>query len=41
MVIVNPPFGLDKEARPLLDWLWQAMSPEKEGGTRCDWLVAE
>jgi 23S rRNA (adenine2030-N6)-methyltransferase len=41
MVIVNPPFGLDKEARPLLDWLWQALSPQKEGGTRCDWLVTE
>ena len=41
MVIVNPPFGLDKEARPLLDWLWQAMSLEKEGGTRCDWLVPQ
>ena len=41
MVIVNPPFGLDKEARPLLDWLWQALSPNKEGGTRCDWLISE
>ena len=41
MVIVNPPYGLDKEARPLLDWLWQAMSLEKEGGTRCDWLISE
>ena len=41
MVIVNPPFGLDQEVRPLLDWLWQAMSLEKEGGTRCDWLVPE
>lgn len=41
MVIVNPPFGLDQEARPLLDWLWQALSPQKEGGTRCDWLVTE
>ena len=41
MVIVNPPFGMDKEARPLLDWLWQALSPQKEGGTRCDWLVSE
>ena len=41
MVIVNPPFGLDKEARPLIDWLWQALSPQKEGGTRCDWLVTE
>lgn len=41
MIVVNPPFGLDKEAPPLLDWLWQALSPQKEGGTRCDWLVTE
>lgn len=41
MVIVNPPFGLDREAPPLLDWLWQALSPQREGGTRCEWLVPE
>lgn len=41
MIVVNPPFGLDKEAPPLLDWLWRALSPEKEGGTRCEWLVPE
>ena len=41
MIVVNPPFGLDKEAPPLLDWLWRAMSPEKQGGTRCEWLVPE
>lgn len=41
MIVVNPPFGLDREAPPLLDWLWQVLSPQKEGGTRCDWLVPE
>ncbi|MGA0116522.1 MAG: 23S rRNA (adenine(2030)-N(6))-methyltransferase RlmJ [Burkholderiales bacterium] len=41
MIIVNPPFGLDREMPPLLDWLWQALSPEKQGGTRCEWLVPE
>jgi len=41
MIVVNPPFGLDREAPPLLDWLWQALSPEKAGGTRCEWLVRE
>ncbi len=41
MIVVNPPFGLDQEAPPLLDWLWQALSPEKQGGTRCEWLVSE
>lgn len=41
MIVVNPPFGLDREAPPLLDWLWRAMSPDKHGGTRCEWLVTE
>lgn len=41
MIVVNPPFGLDREAPPLLDWLWRALSPEKQGGTRCEWLVPE
>jgi hypothetical protein len=25
----------------LLEWLWQALSPEGKGGTRCEWLVRE
>lgn len=41
MIVVNPPFGLDREAPPLLDWLWQALSPRGEGHTRCEWLVTE
>lgn len=41
MIIVNPPFGFDREAPPLLDWLWQALSQQQEGGTRCEWLVPE
>jgi 23S rRNA (adenine2030-N6)-methyltransferase len=41
MIVVNPPFGFDREAPSLLDWLWQAMSPEKQGGIRCEWLVPE
>jgi len=41
MIVVNPPYGLDREMPPLLDWLWRAMSPEKQGGTRCEWLVPE
>lgn len=41
MIVVNPPYGLDQEAPPLLDWLWRALSPEKQGGTRCAWLVPE
>lgn len=41
MIIVNPPFGLEREMPPLLDWLWRALSPEREGRTRCEWLVRE
>jgi 23S rRNA (adenine2030-N6)-methyltransferase len=41
LLVVNPPFGLDREAPPLLDWLWRALSPERQGGTRCEWLVPE
>ncbi|RPJ43991.1 MAG: 23S rRNA (adenine(2030)-N(6))-methyltransferase RlmJ [Betaproteobacteria bacterium] len=41
MIVVNPPFGLDREAPPLLDWLWRALSAEQRGGTRCVWLVPE
>lgn len=41
MVIVNPPFGLEREMPPLLDWLWRALSPDHEGRTRCEWLVRE
>jgi 23S rRNA (adenine2030-N6)-methyltransferase len=41
MLIVNPPFGFDEEARSMLDWLWRALTPAGEGGHRVRWLVAE
>lgn len=41
MLVVNPPYGLDEEAPSLLNWLWRVLSPEKTGGTRCEWLVSE
>ena len=41
LLVINPPYGLDEEAPPLLDWLWRALSPEGEGGVRCEWLVRE
>lgn len=41
MLVINPPFGLDQEAKPLLDWLWHALAPEGEGGVRVRWLVPE
>ncbi len=41
MVVVNPPFGLDGEARVLLKWLWEQLAEAGTGGFRVDWLVRE
>jgi 23S rRNA (adenine2030-N6)-methyltransferase len=41
MLVVNPPFGLDQEARPMLDWLWKMLSEAQTGGVRVEWLVPE
>lgn len=41
MLVVNPPWKFDAEARPLLDWLAQAMSQGAGSGSKVDWLVPE
>lgn len=41
MVIVNPPYQLDKQLAELLPWLWQILSPQAEGKWRVEWLVEE
>jgi len=41
LLVVNPPFGFEQEAGPLLGWLWRALSREQEGGVRVRWLVPE
>jgi 23S rRNA (adenine2030-N6)-methyltransferase len=41
LLVVNPPFGFEQEAKPLLGWLWGALSREREGGVRIRWLVPE
>jgi 23S rRNA (adenine2030-N6)-methyltransferase len=41
MLVVNPPWKFEVEARPLLDWLWQALAPDGAGGVRVDWLAPE
>jgi 23S rRNA (adenine2030-N6)-methyltransferase len=41
MIVVNPPWHFDTEARALLQWLWKALAPDGAGGTRVDWLVPE
>jgi 23S rRNA A2030 N6-methylase RlmJ len=38
---VRPPFAFDKEAGPLLEWLWTMLSPRSEGGWSVRWLVPE
>jgi 23S rRNA (adenine2030-N6)-methyltransferase len=41
MLVVNPPFGFADEARPMLEWLWPVLAPDREGGQRVGWLVPE
>jgi len=41
MLVINPPWKFDAEARPLLDWIWRALSPEGAGGVKVDWLAPE
>jgi 23S rRNA (adenine2030-N6)-methyltransferase len=41
LLVVNPPFGFDRAAGPLLDWLWRALAPDGEGGQRVRWLAGE
>jgi 23S rRNA (adenine2030-N6)-methyltransferase len=41
LLVVNPPFGFEEEASALLPWLWQALSSEREGTWRVEWLMPE
>jgi 23S rRNA (adenine2030-N6)-methyltransferase len=41
MLVVNPPFELDKTLRPALAWLHGALSADAAGGQRIEWLVPE
>ena len=41
MLVINPPWHFDTEARPLLQWLWRTLAADGAGGARIDWLVAE
>ena len=41
MLVINPPWKFDAEARPLLDWIRQALSPDGEGKVKVDWLAPE
>jgi len=41
MLLVNPPYGFDMVAAPMLHWLWKALSPEGNGRYRVKWMVKE
>lgn len=41
MLIVNPPWKFDEEARPMLRWIWGALAVAEAGGAKVEWLVPE
>ncbi|MEO8626501.1 MAG: 23S rRNA (adenine(2030)-N(6))-methyltransferase RlmJ [Betaproteobacteria bacterium] len=41
MLVINPPFGFEVEAKTILDWLWPLLNEEEQGGVRVRWLVPE
>jgi len=41
MLVVNPPFGFEQEARSMLKWLQPVLSREEGGSQRVVWLTGE
>jgi 23S rRNA (adenine2030-N6)-methyltransferase len=41
LLVINPPWKFEAEARSLLDWLWRALATEGAGGVKVDWLAPE
>jgi len=41
LLVINPPWGLEEEAKRMLPWLWRHLSPDKAGGWLVHWLVPE
>lgn len=41
MLVVNPPWKFEPEARAMLAWLAPVLAADGRGGARVDWLVAE
>lgn len=41
MLVVNPPWRFGEEAAPMLEWLWQALSPRGQGSHGVSWLAPE
>lgn len=46
LLVINPPWGLDDEARRILPWLWTQLATDRQGGkgegsSEVEWLVPE
>ena len=41
MLVVNPPWKFDTEARSLLGWIWKALAEDGAGGVKVEWLAKE
>lgn len=41
MLVVNPPYGFEALAAPMLHWLWTALSTDAQGRYRIKWLAGE
>lgn len=41
MLIINPPWQLEEQVRPVLDWLWAILKREECPAPVVDWLVTE
>ncbi|MGH7290405.1 MAG: 23S rRNA (adenine(2030)-N(6))-methyltransferase RlmJ [Myxococcota bacterium] len=41
MLVANPPFGFEKTAKRIVEWLWPVLSTEGKGGTQVRWLAGE
>lgn len=41
IVVINPPWQFDAQLQAVGPWLWQALSPQGEGGFTLEWLVPE
>ncbi|MFN0302709.1 MAG: 23S rRNA (adenine(2030)-N(6))-methyltransferase RlmJ [Burkholderiales bacterium] len=41
MLVVNPPWGFDADAKKILPWVWAALATDKQGGWDVRWLVPE
>lgn len=39
MALINPPWKFDEQLKPVIDWLWSVLSPEKQGGYRLEHLL--